>query len=103
MASGKGMFQKTTFWIKKLKQEYKLHVNVMPVLTVNHIGYEKELIDQYLDLGLSGVYLKYVNVQGAHERAYSLKFTPDQYIDFWKKGLEYILEINKNWKLLHRR
>ncbi len=95
LASGKGMFQKTTFWIKKLKQEYKLHVNVMPVLTVNHIGYEKELIDQYLDLGLSGVYLKYVNVQGAHERAYSLKFTPDQYIDFWKKGLEYILEINK--------
>ena len=95
-ASGKGMYQKVIHWVKKLKQEYGLHVNVMPVLTVNHIGYEKELIDQYLDLGLSGVYLKYVNVQGPHERAYSLKLTPDQYFDFWKKGLEYILEINRN-------
>lgn len=95
-ASGKGMYQKIVRWVKKLKQEYGLHVNVMPVLTVNHIGYEKELIDQYLELDLSGIYLKYVSVQGPHERAYSLKFAPEQYVDFWKKGLEYILEINKN-------
>lgn len=94
--SNRGMYQKVVHWVKTLKQEYGLPVNVMPVLTVNHIGYERELIDQYLELDLSGIYLKYVSVQGPHERAYSLKFAPDQYVDFWKKGLEYILEINKN-------
>lgn len=96
LASGKGMHNRVIYWLQKLRQEYELFVNVMPVLTVNNLGYEEALIDQYLELGLSGIYLKHVSIMGPHERGWALKLSPEQYVGFWQKGLEYILDINRS-------
>jgi len=64
--------------------------------TRNAFGHEKEIIDQYVDLGLHNIHLRTLDPIGyAVRNTHKLGYTYEEYAEFYFKTLDYILELNK--------
>jgi len=93
---GKGTYADIVHWAEKLKEEYEINVPFLPTFTVNGLGHEKEIVDEYIARGVDNVYLRYVNYTGrAYESGYDVGVTPKQFIRAWKRTLDYVLEENR--------
>jgi len=103
-------FQNVVKWIKRINQEYqkrykgkkKNYYRVGALITVTKKTLEKykSIIGIYLDLGFKSIYLRYLNPYGfAVNAKEKIWYTPDEYIDFYKKTLDYILEKNYQGRL----
>jgi len=103
--TGGNSFNETVRWIKKIKQAYqekykgnkKNYYNVGALITVTRktLANFKQVIDTYLNLGIRSIYLRYLNPYGfALAAKKEIWYTPEEYIDFYKKALDYILQKN---------
>lgn len=96
-------FEKVTYWIKKINEEYKkrwIRTKVWALLTVTKktLNRYKEVIDTYVSLWLDGIFLRPLNPYWfAAVELEKLGYEPLEFIEFYKKSLEYILELNKKW------
>ncbi len=100
-------WQQTAKWIKKINQAYKEkykgkkrnYYRVGALITITKKTFEnyKKVIDAYIKLGFKNIYLRYLNPYGFAVKAKEkIWYTPKEYINFYKKSLDYILE--KNYK-----
>ncbi|MDD3145118.1 MAG: His-Xaa-Ser system radical SAM maturase HxsB [Candidatus Gracilibacteria bacterium] len=95
-------FEKVSYWIKKINKEYenkgiKTKVGALLTVTKKTLDRYKEVIDTYVSLGLDGIFLRPLNPYGfAAADLEKLGYEPNEFIDFYKKSLEYIIELNKN-------
>jgi len=103
-------WQEAANWIKKINQAYKdkykgkkkNYFRVGAVITVTKKTFEnyKKVIDTYIDLGFKSIYLRYLNPYGfALNAKEKIWYTPAEYIEFYKKTLDYILEKNYQGRL----
>ncbi|MDD5213060.1 MAG: His-Xaa-Ser system radical SAM maturase HxsB [Candidatus Gracilibacteria bacterium] len=94
-------FEKVTYWIKRINQEYEkrgLSQKVGALLTVTKkaLPKYKEIIDTYVNLGLHGIFLRPLNPYGfAAADLKNLGYSSEEFVDFYKKSMDYILELNK--------
>jgi len=108
--TGWNSFKEVTYWIKRINEEYKKRwikdkwgedfVKVWALLTVTRktLSKYKEVIDTYVDLGLDGIFLRHLNPYGfAANQKKELGYTADEFFEFYKNSMDYILEINKKW------
>ncbi len=102
-------YTETVKWIKKINQAYKdkykgkkkNYFRVGAVITVSRktLKNYKKVIDTYLDLGFKNIYLRYLNPYGfALQAKEKIWYTAEEYIDFYKNSLDYILEKNYQGK-----
>jgi len=90
---------KTHNWIKKIVESYT--VNAMLLVTEHSVGFHKEIVDEYLGLGLDKIWIKPVNkLAYAVENWRKVGISPEQYLDFYKKALDYIVKTNKKQSLV---
>jgi radical SAM protein with 4Fe4S-binding SPASM domain len=62
----------------------------------------KEIIDEYKDIGAGGIFLRFLQPIGIAEKSMRhLGYTAQEYVDFYGKALNYIIEINKNGTLFY--
>jgi sulfatase maturation enzyme AslB (radical SAM superfamily) len=100
---GRGTYQHVVHWAEKLKEEYGIRVPFLPTFTVNGLGHEREIVDEYIQRGVNSMYLRYVNYTGrAYESGYEVGVTPEQFVGAWKRTLEYVLEKNPRGPQLPR-
>ena len=98
-------FEKVTYWIKKINDKYKekwLNQKVWALLTVTKktLPKYKEVIDTYIGLWLNGIFLRPLNPYGfASVKLRELWYTVDEFLDFYVKSMDYILDINKKWTI----
>jgi len=96
-------FENVTYWIKRINEEYEkrwIDTKVWALLTVTKktLSKHKEIIDTYINLWLDWIFLRPLNPYWfAAADLEKLWYSWDEYIDFYKKSLDYILELNKNW------
>lgn len=105
-------FEKVTYWIKKINNEYKkmeesdsdfdwrIKKRVWALLTVTRksLSRYKEIIDAYVDLWIDSIFLRPLNPYGfAAADLKNLWYSDEEFIDFYKKSMNYILELNKRW------
>lgn len=96
-------FENVTYWIKRINEEYVkrwIDTKVWALLTVTKktLPKYKEVIDTYVNLGLDWIFLRPLNPYGfAASDLEKLWYSSDEFIEFYKKSLDYILEINKKW------
>lgn len=97
-------------WIKKIKEEYKKRniknrkVHALVTLTKKSLEYPKEIVDEYLKLGLDNVHLRFLNNLGIAQKAWpSINYDVKEYLDFWKKAIEYIEELKDQGKKIEER
>lgn len=96
-------FEKVTYWIKRINDEYAsrwIENKVWALLTVTKkaLPRYKEIIDTYVNLGLQWIFLRPLNPYWfAAADLENLGYSASEFIDFYKKSMEYILELNKKW------
>jgi len=87
-------YKKTVKWVKKLKKDN--HVQAMLLVTKHSLPFHKEIVDEYLKLGLPKIWIKPVNKLGyALDNWSKIGITAEEFLDFYKKALDYIVKKNK--------
>ena len=105
--NGEGSYQKLTEKMKMVKDvfdKYKLKFYALLTVTAYSLPYWKEIIDEYVKWGFDIIHLRFLNKLGkAKENWKEIGYTPEEFFDFWKKSMDYILELNKKGVLLKER
>lgn len=100
----------TTKKIEEIRQEYKKRnikktVGLLPTITKNSLSFSaKEIIDEYLKWKVSCIPLRFVNpLKKASKNWQALGYSPDEFNQFWKEGLDYIIDLNKKGTFIYER
>jgi len=89
----------TAKWIKYLLKEYKKHYEYKPAalttITRFSLPFWKEIIDEYITLGFDSVFLRPLAPLGIAKKGWEkIGYSPKEFLDFYKKSLDYILDLN---------
>ena len=95
-------FEKVTHWMKRVDEEKQKRNmwKIWALLTVTKetIPKYKEIIDTYVELGQDWIFLRWLNPYGfAAAEKEELAYKNSDWIEFYKKSLDYIIELNKSW------
>jgi len=95
-------FEKVTYWMKRVDEEKSKRSmwKIWALLTVTKetLPKYKEIIDTYVDLWLEWIFLRWLNPYGfAATEMNTLAYKKDEWLEFYKKSLDYIIELNKKW------
>ncbi|PIU18960.1 MAG: His-Xaa-Ser system radical SAM maturase HxsB [Elusimicrobia bacterium CG08_land_8_20_14_0_20_59_10] len=59
----------------------------------------KAIVDEYVRLGLAGIFIRFLNPFGAAKRVWgSVGYSAQEYVSFYKKALDYVVELNLSGK-----
>ena len=65
-------------------------------LTRKSLDYPKEIVDEYVKLGLDDIHLRFLNNLGTASKAWGkISYSVEDYLDFWNKAVDYIQQLNK--------
>ena len=105
---GNNSYKETVKWIDRIKEWEKeksaegIDVYMLSaLLTVSRrsLNYYKEIIDEYLKHGFNGIHLRSLSNLGYSATAKDrIGYTTEEFLDFWRKSMDYIIEINKTGK-----
>lgn len=100
---GGSSHERVVRWIDRLNEKYtKLgldsdlyHVDALVTVTRDSLSRGIDIIDEYLRLGLKTIHLRPLNPLGlASKRSEKLGYSPEEFLDFYREGLRYIVEKN---------
>jgi His-Xaa-Ser system radical SAM maturase HxsB len=88
--------------IERVLEEYKKkdienrRVHALITITKESLKYPKEIVDEYIRVGLKDIHLRFLNNLGDARQLWGkVSYPPEEFIEFWEKALDYILELNK--------
>ena len=92
-------YKKTINWLKFLLRKYKkYYVNqpgALTTITRFSLPYYKEIIDEYVKLGLDNIFLRPLTPLGMARKTWSkIGYSPEDFLNFYKKSLDYIFFLN---------
>ncbi|NUJ97306.1 His-Xaa-Ser system radical SAM maturase HxsB [Candidatus Gracilibacteria bacterium] len=99
---GGNSFEQVTYWIKRINEEYKKRgfdkkMGALLTVTKKALPKYKEIIDTYVELGLDSIFIRSLNPYGfAEVDLKNLGYSSEDFFDFYKNSMEYIIELNKN-------
>jgi His-Xaa-Ser system radical SAM maturase HxsB len=93
--------EETVRWVKKFlayqdeKGRRPFKPGALMTTTRLSMDYGTQIIDLYVELGLPGIFLRPLSPIGFAKRAWDkIGYTPEEYLAFYRKNLDYILELN---------
>ena len=94
---GRNGYQLTVQGIERVRARLGLDsVSALMTTTEASLGRVREIIDEYVAQGLHSIFLRPLSPYGFAARAgHIAKYDAERWLGFYKEGLEYILEINK--------
>jgi His-Xaa-Ser system radical SAM maturase HxsB len=103
-------YDKVIYWLEKINKEYKRRkitnrtIGVLLTITKQSLPFYKEIVDQHVNLGLFSLPLRPLNKIGeAKENWDKIGYTPEEFIDFWRKGMDYMLKLNQKGIFIYER
>lgn len=107
---GGSNYEQVVKWIKKFRSEYKKRgikdreINALVTLTKKSVKYPKEIVDEYIRLGLKNIHLRFLNKLGIAKKVWpEINYSVREYLNFWKKAVNYIEELKKQGKNINER
>ena len=97
-----GTYDETVNKIKFIQDYYKKNnlercIGVLATISKPALSKHKEIIQTYMDLGVQVIHLRPLNNLGDALTVWkNLSYSADEFIEFWKKSMDYILELNRN-------
>lgn len=84
--------------IKKIQSELgQFSVNCLTTISRNSLNYSHEIIDSYISLNFNSIFLRPISPFGFAAKTQSQQgYSVKEFMDFYKKALRYIIEINQN-------
>ena len=101
---GSSAYETVLYWIKWFNNRYielgrdprLWHVDALMTTTRKTIDHWKEVIDLYVELGIRNVHLRPLNPFGFAMSTWKrIGYTAEEYLDFYNRCFEYILDLNK--------
>jgi uncharacterized protein len=82
--------------IRKVQQRLGMSaVSALMTTTARSLGRQHEIIDQYIELGFDGIFLRSLSPYGfAIKTKTYYEYSSAEWVEFYKDSLEYILDIN---------
>ncbi len=102
--SGGSSYDATVRWMDRIHDEYTrrmfdldvYHVDALMTTTRQSLPLWKEIIDEYVSRGQKSIHLRPLNPFGFVKKTWdAIGYTADQYMDFYRKSLDYILDLNR--------
>jgi len=98
-----GTYDKVVFWIEKMRKNEKENslkrvLSALPTLTKYSLENIKEVIDEYIKHNFNVIHLRQLSFLGCssgEENKEKFGYTAQEFIDAWIKGMDYIIEKNK--------
>jgi len=105
---GINSYQKTIQWIEKIgvqeKKNPKLKLGALVTVSSYSLKYPKEIVDEYLKWGFKEIHLRplsYLGISGKLKN--SIGYSADEFLEFWKKAMDYIIAVNLRGKYFRER
>ncbi|MCD6215492.1 MAG: His-Xaa-Ser system radical SAM maturase HxsB [Candidatus Aenigmarchaeota archaeon] len=93
---GRGSYDDVVHWIKDIKKQNAYTLGALPTISKFSLPYWKEIIDEYRRLGFDRIRIRnLMNLGFASARWDEIGYTAEEFLDFWKKSLDYILSLNR--------
>lgn len=97
---GRGTYQNVTKMIAKLRRK-NINVGLLMVTTRHSLPYWKEIVDEYVKFGQHTIRLKFLDFLGFAQPEWDqIGYTVEEFLDFWKKAVDYIFSLNKKGILM---
>lgn len=99
--NNEGSYDKVIYSINLLQKKYKIRVSTLSVITQNSLFHEKEIIDELIKHDLTNFKFLPINLTGRaydkykKEKNNNLYISAEQFFNFWKNSLEYIIKLNE--------
>jgi len=91
---GRGSYDDIIYWITYFKKR-GAHFSMLPTTTSNTLKFgAKALIDEYVKWGCKRILFKPVMAIGRAKNSDSLAVTAEDFFEFWKEGVEYLIELD---------
>jgi len=98
-------YGETVKWIERyrekqneLQKEGRDKMRISSLVTISKISldYPKEIVDEYMRLGFPGIHLRPLSYLGysAGNFKQQMGYSMEDFMDFWRKALDYIMELN---------
>lgn len=88
-------YQETINKIKKLKEK-QITVNAIETTTKYSLNKYKEIVDEYIELGLESIFIRPLTKLGKADNNWNnIGYEAEEFLEFYKKALDYIIEKNK--------
>lgn len=99
-ADGKPTFKKVINSIDKLR-ENGLNVGAIETTTRFSLNYPKEIVHAYIDLGFDCIFIRPLTPLGKATKGWEdIGYTPEEFVEFYIKALDEIIEINKKGRFI---
>jgi len=91
-------------WMQKINQRYKdmgldtnqYRVEALPTITRPSLSRWKDIVDQFVDAGCRAIFLRKLDPFGfAARSAKTLGYSMDEFLEFYVKAVDYIIELNR--------
>jgi uncharacterized protein len=92
--------------VKKVTRRYKVEFDrytpgALTTVTRHSLPYHKEIVDSFVELGMQGIHLRHYNPIGSAQTAIAdISYSPEEFLEFYEKALDYIIGLNKQGTLL---
>lgn len=100
--TGGNSYRQTIQWLKVIKKKYQTigyRINGLITTTKYSLPFWKEIVDEYLNLGLPTIFLRFLNPFGlAQKTADQIRYSPVEFLEFYQKALDYIIGLNLQGK-----
>lgn len=90
----KSTFEKTLENINLLKNN-GIYPSALVTITNVNLNNMKAIVDEYIRLGFSGIFLRPLNNYGMAFRNSNIKYSASDFLSNYKKAVEYIIELKK--------
>ena len=94
---GNDSYKKAINGIKKVREVLGFdQVSALMTTTISSLSKPKEIINEYVKMGFSSIFLRPLSPYGfAVKTGWINDYTVDDWLNFYKTGLSYIIELNK--------
>jgi His-Xaa-Ser system radical SAM maturase HxsB len=94
-ASSHALFERNLRMVQEALGRDK--VSALMTTTKESLGYPKEIIDEYLRLDLTSIFLRPLSPFGfAAKTAKAIGYNMSRFLQFYRQALDYIIELNRN-------
>ncbi len=94
LRGGGSSYDRVVYWLEWFWEKHKWVPNAMLTLTKFSLPYWKEIVDEYIKRHQVYIWFRMPNRIG-YAKGMKYNIEPDEYLDFFRKGLDYIIDLNK--------
>lgn len=99
----KSTYDNALKWIKQVTKKGEM-IGALVTVSRESLKYPKEIVDEYVNIGYNTIHLRFLNYLGkAIGKWKDIGYTAEEFMEFWKKAMDYIIDLNKKGTFISER